>query len=137
MDAEQRLRYMQIELEKARQENARLRKSLQERSREAKRINRAYEDALLLATWRSGGIIPSRRLAFIHGMSQHRYENAIALLKLARVVQRQRHWVTGDLVVIETRLVAAREKALADPEIFFLRLNKHHRPVEKSTTPRV
>jgi hypothetical protein len=126
------LRYAQLELEKTRQENARLRKALKERSREAKRINRAYEDALLLATWRSGGIIPSRRFAMFHGISQHRFENSVALLKMARVIQRQRHWVTQDLAVIESRLSTARDKALTDPALFFLRLNKHHRRLEQA-----
>jgi hypothetical protein len=127
MNAEQQIRYLQIELEKARQEASRLRKRLGENGKHARRIDRAYEDALLLATFYAAGIIPSRRYARLKGLTQNRWENATTLLKLARIIVRYRHWVTADLEVIEKRLAQAREKALETPALFFLRANKHVR----------
>ena len=122
---EQKLRYLEVDLLKLRAENTRLRKALKENGRHSRRVERAYEDALLLATWQAAGIIPSRRYAKIKGMSQNRWENATALLKLARIITRQRHWTTDNLAVIEKRLETARERATADPPLFFLRANSH------------
>jgi hypothetical protein len=127
MNAEQQVRYLQIELEKARQEASRLRKALGENGKHARRIDKAYEDALLLATFYAAGIIPSRRYARLKGLTQNRWENATTLLKMARIIERQRRWVTADLAVIEKRLALAREKALENPALFFLRANKHTR----------
>jgi hypothetical protein len=56
MRTEQELRLLKIELEKAKQENSRLRKSLSENGRHARRVQNAYEDALLLATAYSAGM---------------------------------------------------------------------------------
>jgi hypothetical protein len=119
MKPEQQLRYLQIEWDKARAENTRLRKALAENGRHARRIEKAYEDALLLATLYSAGIIPSRRYARLQNMKQNRWQNAVALLKLARIITRQRHWVTADLAPIETKLTLARQKALKDCQLFF------------------
>ena len=127
MNAEQQVRYLQIELEKARAEATRLRKALGENSKHARRVDKAYEDALLLATFYVAGILPSRRFARIQGISQNRWENALALLKMARVVERHRKWVMQDLATIEKRLAIARDKALEDVELFFLRANSHCR----------
>jgi hypothetical protein len=125
MNAEQQIRYLQIELEKARQEATRLRKALGENSKHARRVDKAYEDALLLATFFSAGIIPSRRFAKLQGLTQNRWQNALGLLKLARVVVNYRHWAVKDLSVIEKKLAIARDKALEDRQLFFLRLNRH------------
>jgi hypothetical protein len=124
---DQQIRYLEVEVLKVKQENSRLRKALGENGRHSRRIQKAYDDALLLATWRSAGIIPSRRYAKRFKMTQFRYENACGLLKLARIIQRQRTWVTEDLEAMERKLTVARDKALQDPGIFFLRLNRHSR----------
>src|SRR5215212_1394846 len=121
MNTQQQLRYLQVELAKAKAEAAHLRKQLNVSNRHAKRIDKAYEDALLLATWRSTGIIPSRTFARKQGFTQNRWENAVALLKVARVIQRQRHWVMDDVGLIEARLVNAREHAMKVPDAFFSR----------------
>src|SRR5215213_2198019 len=107
MRADQTIKYLQVELAKAKAEAAYLRKKLQLSNRHAKRIDKAYEDALLLATWRAAGIIPSRRYAKCQGFTQNRWQNAVALLKMSRVIQRYYHWATEDLGLIETRLANA------------------------------
>lgn len=127
MTPQQQLRYLELENTKLRAEAAQLRKKLGENSRHAKRIDRAYNDALLMAMWRAGGIIPSRDYTKLQGMSQNRFQNACALLKMARVIVRHRHWAVRDLAIIEQRLASARQKALEDPNLFFLRLNRHGR----------
>ena len=129
---EQQIGYLQIELTKAKSEATKLRKALGENGRHARRIQKAYEDALLLAGWRQAGIIPSRRYALQYGLTQPRWENAIGLLRLARVVSRHRFWEITELAVIERRLAAAREKALTDPALFFLRMPRHHQRVAES-----
>ena len=126
MNTEQQLRYLQVELAKAKAEAAYLRKHLKVSNRHAKRVGRAYEDALLLASWRAAGILPSRSYARRFGMTQNRWESATALLKMARIIQRQRAWATEDLALIEARLIKAREHAMQVPDAFFARLNKHH-----------
>jgi hypothetical protein len=120
------LRSLQVELAKAKAEAAYLRKQLKVTNRHAKRIDKAYEDALLLASWRAVGIVPSRSYAKRFGMTQHRWESATALLKMARIIQRHRYWAIDDLLLIEARLSIARERAIQTPEAFFLRLNSHH-----------
>ena len=117
----QKVKLLEIELAKARQEAALLRKRLGEHSRHQKRVEKAYEDALLLAFWRSVGIKPARRFAARYEMSQDRWQNALALLRLARIVQGRSRWPEIEMEVVERRLSSARDKALADPELFFLR----------------
>jgi hypothetical protein len=92
-----------------------------ENSKHAKRINRAYEDALLFAMWRVSGIMPSRDYAKKQGISQNRYMNALTLLKMARVVVRHHTWEIKDLAVIEQRLNGARQRALEDRAVFLMR----------------
>ena len=128
LTADQKIGYLEAENLKLRRENTRLRKALHENSRHARRIEKAHEDALLLASWRAAGIIPSRRYAGLYEMTQPRFENALGLLKLARVVVRQRHWAITDLTVIEHKLGVAKQKAIEDPSLFFLRMARHHQP---------
>lgn len=125
MNTEQQLRYLELENTKLRAEAAQLRKKLGENSRHAKRLDRAYNDALLMAMWRAGGIIPSRDYTKLQGFSQNRFQNATALLKMARVIVRHRHWAVKDLAIIEQRLATARQKALEMPELYFLRHSRH------------
>jgi hypothetical protein len=125
---EQQIGYLEVELAKAKAEATRLRKALGENGRHSRRIQRAYEDALLLAGWRVAGIIPSRRYAKLFKITQFRYENSFGLLKLARVIRGRRRWVIEDLSTIESKLAKARDRALEDPQAFFLYLNKHCKP---------
>ena len=125
MNGMQQLAYMKHELRKVREENTYLRDRLKETNRHERRTQKAYEDALLLVTWRIAGIIPSRRYAAIHEMSQRRWQNAVGLLRMARVVSRKRHWTTSDLASIDARLRQARQRAAESPEMYFARLNRH------------
>lgn len=125
MNAEQHIKYLELELAKSRAEAAQLRKKIGEKSRHARRIQKAYEDALLLAMWWVSGIIPSRSYTKRQGMSQNRFQNATALLKMGRVIVRHRHWAIKDLAIIEQRLASARQRALDDPQLFFLRHPRH------------
>jgi hypothetical protein len=126
MTPEQQIKYLEIELTQVKREATRLRKTLHENSRHARRINRAYQDALLLVTFRVAGIIPSRRFAGLHEISQNRYENALGLLRMARIIQRERHWIMIDAATAEGRLEKARQNAIEYPESFFCRMNSHH-----------
>jgi hypothetical protein len=125
MNAEQQVKYLALELAKSKAETAKLRKKLQMNNRHARRINKAYEDALLLAIWRASGIPPSRNFAKRHGITQNRWQNAQALLRMARIVERRCHWVTDNLTVIEQRLSSVKERAIETPTAFKARLNKH------------
>lgn len=126
MNQDQELRYTKLQLRAAQQENARLRKKLQETCRHGRRVEQAYQDALLLAEWRMSHIIPSRDYAKFKGkMSQRRWQNAIGLLRLARVINGPRQWTITDLTIIDERLQVAKQRALESPEAYKMRLNKH------------
>lgn len=127
MNPQEKIRLLQIELARVRQEATALRKRLGEDGRHPRRIEKAHEDALLLAALHLAGVMPSRRLAASLGIPQQRWEHALALLRLARIVTRQRHWATTDIGMIETRLETARQRALSDPEVFFLRHSRRRR----------
>src|SRR5687767_5351691 len=109
MNAEQQVKYLELEVQKLKAERARLAKALQETSRHGRRVQRAYEDALLLAMWHCSGIIPSRRYARLHKFTQNRWENATGLLRMARIIVGHRRWVQTDLSTIEDRLGQAKQ----------------------------
>lgn len=116
--AEQRIRELT-------HENTQLRKRLGERGRHAGRVRRAYSDALLLAQWRAVGIMPSREFARRHGMTQRRWQNAVGLLRMARVITDYRRWQITELATIEQRLELARERAIETPASYHARLVAH------------
>ena len=94
-------------------------------ARHRTRIETAYQDALTLALWRANGIIPSRRYASVYGITQNRFENAVGLLRVARIIVRHRTWVTDDLATIKINLKIAKDRSIETPEAFFLRLSIH------------
>ena len=96
-------------------------------ARHRNRVEEAYKDALLLATWRANGVIPSRRYASIYGITQNRFENAIGLLRMARIIVRNRTWTTDDLATIKHNLKRAKAYALEVPEAYHARLSEHAR----------
>ena len=124
---EQQVGYLQIELAKAKTEATKLRKALRENSRRAKIIDRAYEDALLMVFWRSMGIRPSRRFSAQYEITQSRWEHGLALLRVARLITGKSRWVAADTATMERKLAIARDKALEDPALFFLRHTRHQR----------
>ena len=125
MNNAQAERYLAQEIKELKSENAQLRKRLRETNRHARRVEQAYRDALLLATWRAAHIFPSRSYARHHKISQRRWQNAIGLLRLARVIEGHRRWVTTDLALVEARLSVARQRAIDTPAAFKARLNGH------------
>jgi hypothetical protein len=127
MTIDQELEYLKLEVQKLKADRARMAKALQENSRHGRRVQKAYDDALLMAMWRQAGIIPSRRYAKLHKFTQQRFENACGLLRMARVLTGHRRWVTSDLATIETRLAQAKQRALENREAFLFRLGPHHR----------
>lgn len=121
------VRMLQLELERVKAEAVKLRKRLAENGRHPRRIQQAVDDALLLAMVKVAGIHPSRRLAASLGLSQSRWEHAVALLKMARVITRSHHWEVSDLETIERKVTAAKVKAESDKQLFFLRHSRHRR----------
>src|SRR5689334_17842582 len=103
----QKVEYLEVDILKLKKENTALRKALRENSKHARRVEKAYDDALLLISWHVAGIIPSRRYARLYNITQHRYENAYGLLKLARVIHRRRTWAREDLATMERKLAKA------------------------------
>jgi hypothetical protein len=125
MNTDTQVRMLELELAKARAEATALRKALGENHRHKRRIEKAHEDALLLVFWRSVGIKPSRRFAARYEITQDRWQNALALLRMARLVEGRSRWPSVDIDTSERRLALARDKALADPDLFFLRHTRH------------
>ena len=62
-----------------------------------------------------------------HGMTQRRWQNAVGLLRMARVITDYRRWVITDLASIEQRLELAKCRAIEAPESYQARLNRHAR----------
>jgi hypothetical protein len=120
-------KHLEVEIERLRGENAQLRKALRINGRHSRRIQRAYDSALLLASWHVGFLDVSRDFARAQGMAQRQWENGIALLKLARVIKGRR-WRVHDLSAIEGALRRAQDRALQTPEIFFAWVIRHGRP---------
>jgi len=127
MNLSQEVEYLKLENQKLRADRARMAKALQENSCHGRRVQRAYEDALLMAMWHCSGIPASRRYARRHKFSQHRWENATGLLRMARVVTGHRRWVTDNLTIIEARLEIAKQRALESRDAYHSRLNAHAR----------
>jgi hypothetical protein len=122
---DQRIRYLEIELVKAKTEATKLRKTLKENSRYAKIVDRAYEDALLMVFWRSIGIRPTRRFSALYAITQPRWEHALALLRMARLISGKSRWIALDIPTMERKLAQARDRALEDAQLFFLRHTRH------------
>ena len=127
MTPEQKIKYLEVENAQIKATAAALRKKLADYSAHTRRVERAYDDALLLACWAVGGIAPSRRFAALHGMSQRRWQNACGLLRMARVLVSHRHWLTTDMALIEKRLERAIQHAVEAPHAYHARLNRHAR----------
>lgn len=127
MNWEARAKRLATELAVANSELAKLRKRLGENSVHIRRVERAWSDALALATLHVGHIETSRRNAeeFL-GMTNNRWENACALLRLAKMHTGQR-WLAHDLGTITEALDKAKAMAIAEPAAFRARLPAHAR----------
>lgn len=117
-------RHLELEILRLRDENSRLRKALRINGKHARRIKRAYDAAFLLATWHVGFLDTSRGFARSMGMGQRTWQNAIALLRFARVINRRR-WEAHDIATIERALQRAMDRAMETPTAYLAWLNKH------------
>jgi hypothetical protein len=115
-----------LEVQRLRAENNRLRSALRENSRHSQRIQRAQDNALQLAVWHVGFLPTDRASCMARGMTQRQWENAMALLRLGRIHDGRR-WQVHDLAVIGPALERAADRAVAVPEAFFARGNRHIR----------
>lgn len=129
--AEQRNKVLESELKIAHAEIAKLRRRLSESGAHGKRLDRAYADGLLLAQLHIGYLATSRRAADeCAEISRSRHQNAVALLRLAKV-HNGRHFLHHDLVTIEERLAQAKDLALEEPSAYRARLPRYERERQK------
>lgn len=134
MNAQLHIRELEHEVAKLQAENTRLRKQAQETNRHARRVMQGFEDAVKLAALHVSFQSTSREAAGDLGITQRRWENARALLKLAGVMT-PRVWKIHDMREIEGRLEMARSRALDSQSLFENRLprnviasNRKHQP---------
>lgn len=119
---EQRIEYLDLALRKTKEENNRLRKAVKENGHHARRVERAYDDALLLASLHIAYQPITRER--VTQLSRRRWANAIGLLKLARVYN-CKAFVAHSLAEIEPALERAKRIALENPTSYRVRLPKH------------
>ncbi|GIV77450.1 MAG: hypothetical protein KatS3mg050_1844 [Litorilinea sp.] len=119
--------HVAVELARLRAENARLRRALRINGRHSRRVQRAYDAALLLATWHVAYLDTTRAACRGRGMPQRQWENGMALLRLARVVDERGRWLVHDLATVEPALQRARDRAVEVPEALFARGPRHMR----------
>ena len=111
--------HLEVELARLQAENSKLRAALKLNGRHSRRIQRAFDCALLLATWHIAYLPTSREFAAQNGMAQRQWENAIALLRLAHSIKANGEWQYHDLPTIAARLEDAVIAANAAPSAFF------------------
>jgi hypothetical protein len=119
--------HLLVEIKRLRTENRRLRSALKINGRHARRIQRAYDAALLLAQWHCAYLPTSREFAKANGMAQRQWQNGIALLRLARVMDLTGRWHCHDLPTIEKKIERATVGANAAPDAYFARGTRHMR----------
>lgn len=119
--------YMALELRRLQAENAQLRAKLRENGRHARRIRRAHDCALLLAEWHIAHQPTDRQSARTLGIPQRQWQNAMALLKLARVCDQSGRWRYHDLPTIAALLDDGVVAANAAPEAYFSKGPEHMR----------
>ena len=151
MNPQLRIRELEHEVRKLQAENTRLRKQAQETNRHARRVMQAFEDAMKLGALHVSFQSTSREACSELGITQRRWENARALLKLAGVMT-PRLWKVHDIREIEARLEMARSRALDSQKLFENRLprnvltdNRKHQPKQEeaqnghypATSPRI
>lgn len=118
-------RHLELEVKRLQAENAKLRAALKANGRHAKRISRAHDAALLLATWHIAYLPTSRDFAAQSGMAQRQWQNAMALLKLGRICDARGRWLLHDLDTISAKLDDAVIAANSAPDAYFAFGNAH------------
>lgn len=119
---------LQDELRTLKLINRKLWRRVAEDGRHGRRVRRAHTDAMHIVALGIGYgvLLPSRAMVGEHGISQRRWENAIALMRMARLVTlrpgRGYAWATGDVGTITARIDTALDQAIDQPEAFRARL---------------
>ena len=111
--------HLLVEIKRLQDENKKLRSALKINGMHARRISRAHDAALLLATWHLAYLPTTREFALSHQMSQRTWQNAMALLRLGRLVDLRGRWRYHDLDTISARLDDAVIAAHSAPEVYF------------------
>ena len=111
--------HLLLEVKRLQAENAKLRAALKANGRHSRRISRAHDCSLLLATWHIAYLPTSREFAAQNGVGQRSWQNAMALLKLGRIVDVRGRWLLHDLPTISAKLDDAVIAANSAPEIYF------------------
>jgi hypothetical protein len=124
MDYQRIVTYLNTENRQLRDAVVKLGAKVGERTYHPRRVRLAYEDALLMAVSYSGGTYPSREYMMQYKeMSRARFDNALALLRMARVVKRKWLWPARREVhfpTIEKAVGLAKTKATDKPESYRL-----------------
>jgi hypothetical protein len=124
-ELQEKIRGLELKNNLLQQEVTRLNKSVHDKSKHKRRVNAAFNDATILVGLHAGQQPTSRRYAVANRhLTQTRWENAIGLLRMARVIN-NRHWASSDLAHIGSALERARQRAIESPEAFKARLNRH------------
>lgn len=109
---------LKAEIARLERENRTLRRALRNSSAHARRIQQSYEDALQLAVHHIGGQSTSRERGInALGLTQRRWERAIALLRMAKLHTGYR-WQKHDLLAIENGLKITRQQAIDAPKAY-------------------
>ena len=109
------------QLGKLEQENQELRRRLRTESAMYRRLQQAFNDALLMLSYQCVGLSPARDRMTPELMSIRRWDRARALLKTARVHTGTR-WTTTDEDVIVRRLSATLESCAVDDSRIRMRM---------------
>lgn len=112
-------RYLELENKRLHAEITALRKALKLNGRHANRIKRAHDVALLLATWHVAYLPTTRAFAATQGCAQRQWQNAQALLKMAKIIDRRGRWREHDLDTISAKLDDAVIAANGAPDLYF------------------
>lgn len=103
-DLQWRIAQQQIDIATLQAENRRLRR-LTTNGKQGRVIHRTAQDARQLVAWRFSGYSISRRNCLAYGMSERRWAWAIALLKVAKVLDITASWA-DDFLLDDVQLCA-------------------------------
>lgn len=118
-------RHLEVEIKRLQQENKDLRTALKLNGRHSRRIRRAADVALLLATWHIAYLPTTREFAAQNNLGQRQWQNAMALLRMGRIIDARGRWLFHDLPTIEAMLEDAVIAANSAPDLYFEYGNNH------------
>ena len=124
MEAQTEVLGLRHRLREQRDELAQLRRRLHENDRHGRRVRRAHEDALQMAAFHISGLPTSIGYMLSHGLTRRRWENARALLMLAKVHNGDK-WIQRETNIINGSLSYAATLATERPGEFKANLSRH------------